>query len=358
MNKKANSKINFYVAIVIDIVMMILLLVNLSLIVFDWIFTVSFVSNFLQQYTPDFYSFYYHQIHLNFTAIDLIFVSAFLAEFILSWVLAIIQKEYYKWFFYPFIHWYDLLGCIPVGSLRFLRILRIFSILIRLQNLKIVDLTKSYLFVTLKKYYNIVVEEVSDRVVVNILEGVQEEIDEGGPVVDEIINNVIRPRQDVLVEWISRRLEYAMENDVIIKKDELDEYVKELISESLAKNQELKSLRQMPLMGKIVTDTIENAIADIINNIIEKAIADLASYKNRELIKDTMDVVLNSIEYKDKDTRLNEIFKHISIEAIDVIKKQVEIQKWKLKGETKSDMTGTGQQNVELLLSDKPEHIP
>ena len=353
MNNKSNLRVNFYISIVIDIVMMILLIVNLSLIIFDALFTIDFVANTLERYTPAFYEYYYQQIHLNFIAIDLLFVTAFLAEFILSWILAIVQSTYYKWFFYPFLHWYDLIGCIPVGSLRFLRILRVFSILIRLQNLKIVDLTKTYVFIKLRKYYGIIVEEVSDRVVVNILEGIQEEIEEGGPVVDTIINEVIRPKQDILVEWVSRRLEYALERDVIIKKDELDNYVKGVISKSLTKNEELKTLGQVPVMGRMITESIENAISSIVNNVIENIISDLASYKNRELIKDTTDVILHSIEFMDEDSKLNQVFKDISIDALEVIKKQVEIQKWKEKEKAKKEASGAEQQNIDLLMSDK-----
>ena len=353
MKKKSKLQINFYVAIIIDIIMMILLTVNLSLIIFDWIFTVDVVNNFFQQYTPGFYEYYYNEIHLNFTEIDLLFVTAFLSEFLFSWVLAVIQKVYYKWFFYPFIHWYDILGCIPVGSLRFLRILRVFSILIRLQNLKIVDLSKTYVFAKLKKYYSIVVEEISDRVVVNILEGVQEEIEEGGPVVDSIINKVIRPKQDILVEWISRRLEYALERDVLIKKQELDIYVKDLISESLSKNEELKTIEQIPVMGRVISESIENAITNIINNIIEKIITDLASYKNRTLVSDTTNIVLNSIEFNDKESMLNDVFKDISIDALEIIKKQVKVQKWKIKEGAESNATVSEQKNIEILMTDE-----
>ena len=353
MNRKSNIKVNFYVSIGIDIIMMVLLVLNLSLIIFDALFTVEFVNRSLETYTPDFYEFYLQNIHLNFGSIDVIFVSAFLAEFMLSWILAIVQKTYYKWFFYPFLHWYDLVGCIPVGSLRFLRVLRVFSILIRLQNLKIIDLTRTYVFRKVKKYYGIVVEEVSDRVVVNILEGVQEEIVEGGPVIDKILNDVIRPRQDDLVEWISRRLEYALQRDVIIKKDELDLYVQGVISKSIAENRELGTLAQIPVMGKMITETIENAITNIVNNVLDNIITDLASYKNRELIKDTTEVVLNSIEFEDEDSNLNKIFKDISVDALEVVKKQVKVQKWKLKEVATKDASPAEKQNIEMLLSEK-----
>lgn len=353
MNYKETLKNKLYLIIIIDIVMMLLLVMNLSLIIFDWIFTVPYINSFFQEHTPDFYEYYYNRIHLNFNAIDLVFVVAFLSEFLLSWILAIIQKVYYRWFFYPFLHWYDLIGCIPVGSLRFLRILRVFSILVRLQNLKIIDLSKTYVYGVLKKYYGVVVEEISDRVVVNILEGVQDEISEGGPVVDDIINNVIRPRQDILVEWISRRLEYALERDVLVRKNELDAYVKQLIAESLAKNEELKTIEQLPVMGKMITESLERAISNIINNIIDKALSDLASYKNRELVKDSTDIIFNAVQFQDEEAQLNEIFKDISLDALDVIKKQVQVQKWKLKEEKERGAAESEQRSIEFLMADK-----
>jgi hypothetical protein len=353
MNFKETLKSKYSILVFIDILMMILLVINLSMILFDWIYTVPIVNQALQEYIPDFYLIYQEHIHVNFNTIDLAFVSVFLSEFIFSWILAINKKVYNKWFFYPFLHWYDLIGCIPVGSFRFVRIFRVFSILIRLQNLKIIDLTNTYFYSKLKKYYSIMVEEVSDRVVVNILEGVQEEISGGGPVVDSIINEVIRPKQELLVEWISRRLENALERDVLIRKDEIDSYVKNLISESLQKSAELKAIRQMPVMGKIITETIENAISNIINNIIGTALADLASYKNRTLVRDATDVIINSIEYTDEEPHINEIFSDISIDVIEIIKKQIQIQKWKLKEEAEKGEDIEGANSIEFLMADK-----
>lgn len=353
MNFKETLKSKYSILVFIDILMMVLLVINLSMIIFDWIFSVSLVNILLKEHVPDFYAIYYEHIHINFNVIDLAFVSVFLSEFIFSWILAVIQKVYSKWFFYPFLHWYDLIGCIPIGSFRFVRIFRVFSILIKLQNLNIIDLTNTYLYTKLKKYYGIMVEEVSDRVVVNILEGVQEEISSGGPVVDNIINEVIRPKQELLVEWISRRLENALERDVLIRKDEIDAYVKKVISESLQKNAELKTIRQMPVMGKMITETIENAISNIINNIIESTLTDLASYKNRALIKDATDVIINSIEHKDEEPHLNEIFSDISIDVIEIIKKQIQIKKWKLKEEAERDADIEGVKSIEFLLADK-----
>jgi hypothetical protein len=276
----------------------------------------------------------------------------FLSEFLLSWILAIVQKAYYRWFFYPILHWYDLAGCIPVGSFRFLRVLRIFSILIRLNNLKVIQLSKTYVVIKLKKYYNIIVEEVSDRVVVNILEGVQEEISEGGPVVDDIIEKVVKPKKELIVEWVSRRVGHAVEQDVLKKRAEISEYVRQLISESLSKNEELRTLEQVPVMGRRITETIQRSISDTINDIIEQALTDLASSRNRLLLKEMADVLINAIDYHDKEQEMDSIYSDIAIEIIDVVKKQVLVQKWKLKESSENGMNETEKDGVEFLLTD------
>lgn len=339
--------------VIIDLFMMVLLSVNLTLIVFDWIYSIGMIGQLLQEFLPDFYVFYGDNIHANFQEIDLVFVAIFLSEFSFSWIIAIVQKTYHRWFFYPFLHWYDLVGCIPVGSLRFVRILRVFSILIRLQNLKIIDLTQTYVYIKLQKYYGIIVEEVSDRVVVNILEGVQEEISSGGLILDDIIRDVIRPKQELIVDWISTRVSYVLDKDVLNRKDDIELYVNDLIGEGMSKNSEIKVIEQLPIMGKMISKTIEDSISDIINNVIEKALTDLASTKNKEIIHETTNAIINSIDHKGDDPKLDDIFSDILMEVLEVIKDQVKVQKWKLKESSEADLDNVEKTSVDFLMVDK-----
>lgn len=339
--------------VIIDLFMMVLLIMNLTLIIFDWFYSIEVISQFLGAYLPVFYVFYRDNIHANFQEIDLVFVTVFLSEFMFSWAIAIFQKTYHRWFFYPFLHWYDLISCIPVDTLRFVRILRIFSILVRLQNLKIIDLTNTYVYAKLQKYYGIVVEEVSDRVVVNIIEGFQDEISKRGPVVDNIIKDVIKPKQPIIVDWISNRLAHAFQQDILSRKDDIEEYIEKVIKESMRKNSEIKTIEQLPVMGKMITETIANSISDIINNIIEKTLSDLASHKNRAFIHETTNAIINSIEYKDDESHLNEVFSDISVEVLEVIKQQVKIQKWKLKDKSEAGLDNVEKTSVDFLMKDK-----
>src|SRR5690606_41794798 len=94
------------------------------------------------------------------------------------WILAIAVRDYPRWYFFPFAHWYDLLGCIPIAGMRFLRILRIFSILYRLKKYAIVDFSNSPVFRFFNFYYEVLLEELSDRIVVKVLSGTQERSEE------------------------------------------------------------------------------------------------------------------------------------------------------------------------------------
>ena len=126
----------------IDFLMLGLLIINLAFIIFDSVYGFDIVRNGLGSISPAINDFY-QPIHNNFIVYDLAFVAVFLTEFMVRWVYAVKAKMYDRWYFYPFIHWYDIIGCIPVGSFRFLRILRVISIIYRLHQYKVIDVTQT-----------------------------------------------------------------------------------------------------------------------------------------------------------------------------------------------------------------------
>ncbi|PKM21308.1 MAG: hypothetical protein CVV10_10030, partial [Gammaproteobacteria bacterium HGW-Gammaproteobacteria-14] len=190
----------------VDLLMIALVIINLALILFDWAFSAAPIQQGLGQLAPAFTAFYADTIHADFIFWDMLFVSIYLTEFSIRWIVAIARSTYHRWFFYPFVHWYDLLGCIPVGGFRWLRILRVISVLYRLQRAGIIDLRDTWLGLTVLKYYRILVEEVSDRVVLNVLNGVQREVRSGTPLVHRIESEVLAPRRHELVDFVATRL--------------------------------------------------------------------------------------------------------------------------------------------------------
>ena len=317
--------------ILVDLLMIAILIANLALIVFDSIFSYESVQELLLKYLPDFYTVYNDNIHIDFIIIDLWFVSVFVVEFILRWIVSVVRNEYHRWFFYPFIHWYDVLGCIPIGSFRALRFLRIFAIIYRMQKLKIIDITKSFLYKKYRKYKDILTEEVSDRVVVNVIQGMQDEISEGTPVIDKIVDEVLLPRKDVIAKWFSRRVQKAAMDNYDAYKGEIDEYVEGAISQAIENNKELDKIEKIPVFGKPVVTTIEKTVREIVLQVVHKAFQDLGSPRNNELIQDITDRAMEAFITEEQDKQSNEAVKRMATEALDIIKDQVNVQQWKLK---------------------------
>ncbi|HQV30936.1 MAG TPA: hypothetical protein PKV71_03625 [Calditrichia bacterium] len=317
--------------LLLDFLMLLLLLVNLGLILFDWIFSSAVVQGYLQAWLPAFYAWYRHTIHLDFVRIDLLFVAVFVAELLFRWGVAAYSRTYHRWFFYPFIHWYDVLGCIPVGSFRFLRILRVITIVVRLQKLQLVDLTRTYLFEVFRKYYEVLVEEISDRVVVNVISGIQSEVREGNPLVERILSEVIIPRKGALVGWLSHRVRDISNHVHGAYHEDIQAYVDRRIAEAVAKNGEIRTIALVPLLGEPIAKSLENTIADIVYNVINGMIIDLASAGNQGVIDDVADVVIDTLLKADREGELETVAQQMVLQALELIKEQVQVQQWKVR---------------------------
>ena len=315
----------------LDLVMLSLVVVNLSWLIFDTLFTSDFFRSLLHWLSPQFTEFYGGNVHPNFVAYDLVFVTLFLTELMVRWIVAIRQKTYHKWFFYPFVHWYDVLGCIPVGSFRWLRLLRVISVLYRLQKYEIIDLSKSYPYRFVKKYANIVVEELSDRVVVNVLDGVQDEIKTGSPVVGRVAREVLLPHKQVMIEWLAGRVNAVTDSVYEPRKQDLNRYIDKIISDAISADPKVAALGKLPVVGGPLTDVIENTVSDIVFNVIDTLVGDIGHKDTDSLMKELFDMVLDRV-IEPSDT-LNEVGRLILLDAIDVIKEEVQVQQWKLKEE-------------------------
>lgn len=315
--------------IILDLIMIIVLLINLLWIIIDAIYAMEFVQLFLQQQAPIVIR-YYQPVHQDFWKYDLIFVAFFVTEIVIQWAIAIYQKTYHRWFFYPFVHWYDVLGSIPVGGLRWLRVLRIISIVFRLQKLQIIDITKNYVFQIINKYLNVLVEEISDRVVINVLEGVQEEAKSGTPVVSRILDEVIKPQKNLIVEIIATKVQDVTQQTNSNYNSQLNTYIDQKVSRAIELNQDIALLKKVPVVGPTLTNTLEQAVGDVVFKVINGIINDLSAKKNSPKLHEIASNMFDQLIDLDYLTD-NKVVEKMLIDSIDIIKDQVNVQQWKIK---------------------------
>lgn len=328
INTKNLRSSHQFIWFVIDFLMLGLLIINLAFIIFDSIYNFIAVQNLLAEHAPAIKELY-NPIHENFLFYDLIFVSIFLTEFVIRWGYAIKANVYDRWYFYPFSHWYDIVGCIPVGSFRFLRILRVISIIYRLHQYKVIDVTQTRTFQFFTFYYDAFLEELSDRIVIKVLSGAQDEISRGSPLFERIQNDILYPRRDMLSDWLSKRVADAAQEGYIPNRGALRSYLENRVDNALKQNLELSRLKYLPVVGPTIQETLEEAVGDIVAHVIHQILEDLATSSNHGFIEDIVNVFLPDPDQTRQPDAPNEALINLLIEILDAVKAQVQVKHWR-----------------------------
>lgn len=317
--------------LVVDWLMMAVLLVNLVWLVFDSTIRGSVtIRHFFESNLASAFHVYEVYIHNNFALVDLAFVSIFVAELLVRWAIAIKRQTYHRWFFYPIIHWYDALGCIPLGSMRFLRVLRLVTIAVRMHQRGLIDVTRYYPYRVFAKYRDVLTEEVSDRVVVQVLDGVQDEVTRGSPVVERIWREVVTPRQDELTSKVTERTQDYLRSTLAQRQSELHVYVDTVLDDALDRSQHaFRTLQTMPFFGPFVIRQIEDAIKIIVNNVIAKLVEDAKELEVSLITREVERAVAEA--FAERDVRIEGLVQQIVHESLDIVKDQVRVQQWKLR---------------------------
>jgi hypothetical protein len=315
------------IGITIDLIMIILVIINLSLITFDWAFSSAFFQEVLSLVSVNFVTFYKNKIHADFIFYDMIFISVYLMEFSIRWLVALRKQTYHKWFFYPFIHWYDLIGCIPVGGFRWLRILRIISILVRLQKLGVIELQETVFGSFIIKYYRVIIEEISDRVVLNVLEDIQQETIKGSPLIERIETEVLLPRKAELIHLLVERIQLSSKATWSDSRSNLHKYFQTLSENVIQNSKAGHTIASVPIIGNRLLEKLDEQLSDMLLEIIDQVIKDVSNIESQAALEKTFNKLISNVS--NDDTRTREIIHHIVIDTLESVKTQVRIQHWK-----------------------------
>ncbi|TFH86884.1 ion transporter [Billgrantia azerbaijanica] len=313
-----------------DLLIIVLVIANLALLLFDSLFLLPPLNAAFEAVAPGLHAAYDRHIHANFIAIDLAFVAVFLLDVLLGWAVAIAERHYHRWFFYPFVHWYDVLGCIPVGGFRLLRILRVISLLHRLQRLGLIDVRRWRLYGVVAKYYDILLEELTDRIAIRMLDNVQNEIRASDGLSTPVMERVVRPRQQALIHEISQRLE-AMAGDAYARnRDDTLRYVRGLVGRTLAESPELQRLGRLPL-GSQLARGLEASLSDLACHLVNEALVGLKSPEFSALVEHLAESGFDA--WLRTDSHSEQITEQVLVDMLELLKEQIAVKGWQHKYE-------------------------
>ena len=308
-----------------ELFIVLLVCVNLGLILFDSLFALAPINQALAEWAPRLHERYDQQIHSRFAFIDLAFVAIFVFDVLLGWAVALFERRYARWYYYPFAHWYDVLGCIPLAGFRWLRVLRVGILLVRLQRLGLIDMRRWAVVGLLNRYYVLLIEDLADRVMVRLFSRMQQEIGASDDLSRRLLQDVVRPRKERLLKDLSRRLQGMLETGYRDNRGAIEGYVGSLIHQALADNPELRNLRRLPLGGR-VADSLDDALSDVAARLLAGAVEGLRGAQFQRLAGNLADEFFDAWVYQDDNTDL--ALEELLVDVIEVLKQQVLDRRW------------------------------
>ncbi|GAA0317138.1 hypothetical protein [Psychrobacter aestuarii] len=316
-----------------DIFMLIVISIDLLLISLDAVLMSQFSANAAEWLNiTQSLVWYQSTVHEPLRTAGGFFTIFLVAELFVRWMIAIQRRTYYRWFFFPFVHWYEVLGCFP--QLRMLRLFRVVVIGRRLYQLGYQVLPQLWIE-RIKFYGDILLEELSDRVVLTIIANFRGELTDTNAQQSIINSTLTRNRAHIEAAVLSMLRQELIPQLQQLKGNPttgnvIATEVGNAIEEGLANTPELRRyVRMIPIAGSL----IESQMLQIGHNVGENV---ASAVTERLLDAERLDALMQNIAHgiANMDTQnsaLETLIAALIADSLSGLEAQVKVQQWKHK---------------------------
>ena len=259
----------------------------------------------------------------HFWLIDLPFLVIFILEFFVSWRLAVRRETYPRWFMYPIVHWYDVLGIMPFKQFRLFRLFRVASIYVRLSRSERTIVGDDPISRTIAYFSNIVSEEIADMVSLRILNETQDELNKGTHKV--IIDSVATAHRDALAAQL------ALQARDLLTNVEVRERAQGFLEANLEQSVEsTDAFRFVPLPDVVLCPLVSSIGQAVFDAFADTLAATVSSEEGQEELQAIFGDAIDGLVLEITEGELEELVKEISIQVIEHVKETVSVRKWAL----------------------------
>lgn len=312
--------------LIYDIVMMIFIIINLICLFSDGILMSDFVSWFAELiHVSHWLEMYQTSLHPWVTLAEHWFTLILIVELFVHWAFAIHQKLYPRWFFFPFVHWYEVLAIVP--QLRFLRLFRVAVIAYRLHELGYHVIPKN-VYRKAEFYYFLLLEELTRRIVLTVILGVERELQQSSTL-KSIIHNMINQHRDLFAETLSELLQKSLATALHDQQRLMSVNVGQIVHKAIEDTPELhQMLRLFPVIGGVLESQIQSIGQRLGENITHGLVQPFVE-KSNEIANDTYQLIAEKASQTELDTpRLNQLVQSVVFESLEIVRKQLKVRKW------------------------------
>lgn len=274
---------------------------------------------------PSVLEFYRTHLHPWVIITEAWFIIFLIAELAVRWFLAIVQKHHARWWFFPFIHWYEIIAIIP--HFRFLRLFRAGIIAYRLHELgyKVVpdNLRIKALF-----YYRVVMEELSDRVVITVIDGVRHELDTSSSH-KKIIHDLVDHHRQLFTVTLASMLQESLAVALQQQEPAIRQKVGLIVNQAIEDTPELTQLlRLIPIVGGRIEQQIQS-IGQRLGENISAGLIEPFTAGSPQKPNESYQLIAEKVSELNIDNHyLEELVESVVYESLEAIRKQVKVKQW------------------------------
>ncbi|MFW2058063.1 preprotein translocase subunit SecA [Acinetobacter haemolyticus] len=316
----------FRLFLIYDIFMVFIIVFNLFCLGMN-LFLMSSLGEWLFQqiHLPNVLEFYRSYLHPWVITTEAWFIIFLIAELVVRWIVAIIYKHHARWWWFPFIHFYEILAIIPF--LRFLRLFRAGIIAYRLYEMGY-QVIPEKIQRTLLFYYRVVMEELSDRVVLTVLDGVKHELKTNNSH-QNAIHNLVDHHRQLFVTTLSSLLQESLATALQQQQPVITKKVGEIVNQAIEDTPELTQLlRLIPIVGGRIEQQIQSIGQRLGENISAGLIEPFTAGSPQQPNENFQLIAKKVSEINIDNQHLEELVKSVVFESIDAIQKQVQVKQW------------------------------
>ncbi|MDH0032895.1 MULTISPECIES: preprotein translocase subunit SecA [unclassified Acinetobacter] len=283
----------------------------------EWFFNTIHLPSVLE-----FYRTYLHPWVITTEAWFIIFL---IIELVVRWLLSIVQKHHARWWFFPFIHWYEILAIIP--HLRFLRLFRAGIIAYRLYELgyKVIP---DNIRIKAMFYYRVIMEELSDRVVITVIDGIRHEL-ETSSTHKKIIHDLVDHHRELFTITLASMLQESLAKALQQQQPVITQKVGIIVNQAIEDTPELTQLlRLIPIVGGRIEQQIQS-IGQRLGENISAGLIEPFTVGSPNRPNENYQLIAEKVSELNIDNQyLEELVESVVFESLEAIRKQVKVKQW------------------------------
>lgn len=264
--------------------------------------------------------------------IDSVFVAVFILEFLFMWSYSIRKVGEDEKILYPIYHWYDIVSCIPLQSFRALRLLRIIAVYNRLVKSGILIESNGPVTRRIKKYKNILNEEISANTGLNLLDDIEDDIKAGKN--RNLVQETLLTHKDAIKVELVKNIKHLQKSLLSNNQKVLSEFIALILEDTIKTHPEYKKIRDIPYLGDKVSSFVSKnnltKISEQSFNTFSKSLdSNLNKPEGEELLNKIIEDVIDEVILIMQDEIIKDLMDSISIKVVEELKKSTQIRKWK-----------------------------